>query len=94
MHKESDRLAGIAAGLNACGIEAEVGGDALRIVGGRPRGGIVRTGGDHRLAMAFATLGLASREGVTVDEAEMIATSFPGFVPTMRSLGARINELE
>ena len=93
-HKESNRLTGIAAGLNACGIEAEVVGETLRIVGGRPRGGIVETHGDHRLAMAFATLGLASGEGVTVDDAEMIATSFPGFVRTMRSLGARIDELE
>jgi 3-phosphoshikimate 1-carboxyvinyltransferase len=93
-HKESDRLSGLAAGLNACGIECEADGDALRIVGGSPTGGIVRTRGDHRLAMAFATLGLASGEGVTVDEAEMIATSFPGFVPTMRSLGAQIDELE
>ena len=93
-HKESDRLAGITAGLDACGIEAEAKNDALQIIGGKPRGGTVRTHGDHRLAMAFATLGLASGEGVTVDDAEMIATSFPGFVRTMRSLGARIDELE
>jgi 3-phosphoshikimate 1-carboxyvinyltransferase len=93
-HKESDRLAGVAAGLNACGIEAEVDGDALRIVGGGPRGGNVKAHGDHRLTMAFVTLGLASAEGVTVDGAEMIATSFPDFAGTMRSLGARIDELE
>ena len=93
-HKESDRLAGIAAGLVACGIETEVKEDALRIAGGKPHGGEVGTNGDHRLAMAFATLGLASAEGVTVDGAEMIATSFPTFVGTMRSLGARIDELE
>ena len=93
-HKESDRLAGIAAGLIACGIEAEVSGHSLRIVGGKPRGGEVATHGDHRLAMAFATLGLAAQDPVTVDGAEMIATSFPGFVETMRSIGARIDELE
>ena len=93
-HKESDRLAGIAAGLIACGIEAEVSGHSLRIVGGKPRGGEVATHGDHRLAMAFATLGLAAEGPVTVDGAEMIATSFPGFVSSMRLLGAEIDELE
>ena len=93
-HKESDRLAGIAAGLVACGVEATIEGDALRIVGGKARGGEVETHGDHRLAMAFSTLGLAAEEPVTVDGAEMIATSFPGFGAAMRSLGARIDELE
>jgi 3-phosphoshikimate 1-carboxyvinyltransferase len=93
-YKESDRLNVIANGLVACGIEAEVNGDALRIVGGKPQGGNVATHGDHRLAMAFATLGLASGKGVTVDGAEMIATSFPGFAEAMRSLGAEIDELE
>jgi 3-phosphoshikimate 1-carboxyvinyltransferase len=92
--KESDRLAGIAAGLNACGVEASVSRDALRIVGGKPDGGEVETHGDHRLAMAFAILGLASERPVTVDGAAMIATSFPGCAGTMRSLGARIDELE
>ena len=93
-HKESDRLAGIADGLIACGVEASAEGDALRIIGGRPRGGDVQSNGDHRLAMAFAVLGLASERPVTVDGAEMIATSFPGFAGAMRSLGARIDELE
>jgi 3-phosphoshikimate 1-carboxyvinyltransferase len=93
-HKESDRLNGIAAGMVACGIEAEVIGNSLRIVGGKPAGGEVETQGDHRLAMAFATLGLAADGPVTVDGGEMIATSFPGFGEAMRSLGARIDELE
>ena len=93
-HKESDRLEGIAVGLRACGIDARVEGDALRIVGAAPRGGEVETYGDHRLAMAFATLGLACEDPVTVDGAEMIATSFPAFAEAMRSLGARIDELE
>ena len=93
-HKESDRLAGIAAGLVACGVEATIEGDALRIVGGKARGGEVETHGDHRLVMAFGTLGLAAEGPVTVDGAGMVATSFPGFGQAMRSLGARIDELE
>ena len=90
--KESDRLAAIAAGLEACGVKARVGGDDLHIVGrgSVPGGASVATGGDHRMAMAFLTLGLASEQPVSVDRDEMIATSFPGFAEAMRALGADI----
>ncbi len=92
--KESDRLGAIVAGLAACGVVATVDGDALRIFGrGRVRGGgQVVTHGDHRIAMAFLTLGLAAEQPVTVDGGEMIATSFPGFVTVMRGLGAIMDE--
>lgn len=94
-HKESDRLAGIAAGLEACGVQTRVENSALHISGGTVRGdACVETRGDHRLAMAFAVLGLAADRPVTVNGAEMIATSFPGFVTALRSLGAGIDELE
>jgi 3-phosphoshikimate 1-carboxyvinyltransferase len=88
--KESDRLGAIVAGLAACGVSAVADGDSLRIFGRRPvRGGAsVATQGDHRVAMAFLTLGLASERPIEVDEAQMIATSFPGFVEMMQSLGA------
>ena len=91
-HKESDRLGTIVAGLTACGVAAFVDGDSLRIFGrGEVRGGArIATEGDHRIAMAFLTLGLGSKEPVEIDRAEMIATSFPGFVETMRGLGADI----
>jgi 3-phosphoshikimate 1-carboxyvinyltransferase len=91
-HKESDRLAAIVAGLTACGVTGMMKGDSLHIFGrGRVRGGArIATQGDHRIAMAFAVLGLASEDPVTVDSAEMIATSFPSFAETMRALGAAI----
>ncbi len=90
--KESDRLGAIVAGLTACGITAIADGDNLRIFGrGKVRGGAsVSTQGDHRIAMAFLTLGLAAEQPIEVDEAEMIGTSFPGFVEMMRSIGAEI----
>jgi 3-phosphoshikimate 1-carboxyvinyltransferase len=90
--KESDRLGAIIAGLAACGVVAMADGDSLRIFGrGRVRGGAnVATQGDHRIAMAFLTLGLAAEQPVEVDEAAMIATSFPGFTEVMRGLGANI----
>lgn len=90
--KESDRLGAIVAGLAACGVAATADGDSLRIFGrGKVRGGAnVATQGDHRIAMAFLTLGLAAEAPVEVDEAQMIATSFPGFTEVMRSLGGDI----
>ncbi len=91
--KESDRLAAVAAGLEANGVVTEIGGDDLVVHGeGRPPrgGGLVTTHMDHRIAMAFLVMGLATREPVTVDDGAMIATSFPGFVPLMRGLGAAI----
>jgi 3-phosphoshikimate 1-carboxyvinyltransferase len=90
-HKESDRIAAIASGLHACGVTAAVEGDTLRVTGGRVRGsGVVDSAGDHRIAMAFLILGLVSEARIAVEGAQMIATSFPGFVPLMRSLGADI----
>lgn len=91
--KESDRLAGIVAGLQMCGVQAQADGDSLVVegCGGPPPGGArVSTHGDHRLAMAFLVLGLATRRPVNVDQAAMIDTSFPGFPLLMRSLGATI----
>jgi 3-phosphoshikimate 1-carboxyvinyltransferase len=93
--KESDRLAAITAGLAAAGVSATIDGDSL-IVEGRgaglkvPGGGSVATQMDHRIAMAFLVLGLASAAPVEIDDARMIDTSFPGFVRLMTGLGARI----
>jgi 3-phosphoshikimate 1-carboxyvinyltransferase len=92
-HKESDRLALMAEGLTACGVEAFADGDALVVRGGPVRGGAeVRTEGDHRIAMSHLVLGLAAAQPVTVDEADMIATSFPTFRDAMRGIGAAIEE--
>lgn len=91
--KESDRLRGIVAGLRRCGVQAWANGDSLIVegCGGHPPGGArVDTHGDHRLAMAFLVLGLATRRPVEVDQAAMIDTSFPGFASLMRSLGATV----
>ncbi len=94
--KESDRLALMAAGLAACGVGVEEEAEGMTVVGtdgaNHPvRGGAgVSTLGDHRVAMSFLVLGLAALEAVNVDEAGMIATSFPGFEALMAGLGADI----
>jgi 3-phosphoshikimate 1-carboxyvinyltransferase len=88
--KESDRLAAMAAGLTACGVRAEAHGDTLTVTGSQKvRGGAkISTHMDHRIAMAFFVLGLAAENPVTVDDASMIATSFPDFQDRMQELGA------
>ncbi len=92
--KESDRLAATAAGLAANGVAAKVDGDTLIVAGGQGAHTSVRGGGtvathlDHRIAMAFLTLGLGADRPVTVDDADTIATSFPEFRGLMEKLGA------
>jgi 3-phosphoshikimate 1-carboxyvinyltransferase len=91
--KESDRLEAIEAGLKLNGVETESGPDWLRVFGRDGEvagGGFVRTQLDHRIAMSFLVMGLAAAKPVTIDDAEMIATSFPTFAETMRALGADI----
>jgi 3-phosphoshikimate 1-carboxyvinyltransferase len=91
--KESDRLAAVARGLAACGVEVEEGRDSLTVhgLGGRPPGGVtIATGLDHRIAMSFLVLGLAAENPVTVDDAGPIETSFPNFAGFMTGLGAMI----
>jgi 3-phosphoshikimate 1-carboxyvinyltransferase len=93
--KESDRIALMAAGLEACGVDVAEEPEGMIVTGyGRPpRGGaLVETHGDHRIAMAHLVLGLAAERPVTVDEPGMIATSFPAFRDLMAELGARITE--
>jgi 3-phosphoshikimate 1-carboxyvinyltransferase len=88
--KESDRLEATAAMLRANGVTVEIEGDDL-IVHGKGNvagGGEVATHMDHRIAMAALMMGLASDNPVRIDDSAFIATSFPGFVELMRSLGA------
>ena len=88
--KESDRLATMAGGLKAVGVEVEERPDGLLVQGSGgaplPGGGPVRTQLDHRVAMSFAVAGLASREGVFLDDMAPVATSFPGFRQVLESV--------
>ncbi len=88
--KESDRLQATAAMLRVNGVKVEIFGDDMMIEGeGFVRGGgLVATHMDHRIAMSALVMGLASAAPVKVDDTAFIATSFPDFIPMMRSLGA------
>ena len=93
--KESDRIAAMADGLRAAGVEVEDGPDWW-VVHGRGAGGVkggvtVASHLDHRIAMSFLCAGLAASRAITVDDAGPIATSFPAFEPLMRALGGRLD---
>jgi 3-phosphoshikimate 1-carboxyvinyltransferase len=91
--KESDRLEATAAMLRVNGVQVEISGDDL-IVEGKGHvagGGLVATHMDHRIAMSALVMGLASDKPVKVDDTAFIATSFPDFIPMMRSLGAEFS---
>lgn len=92
--KESDRLKTMAENLAACGVDLSEGEMSLRIRGRGvpPRGGAtIATHLDHRIAMAHLVLGAVSGEPVTIDDDAAIATSFPGFVNMMNTLGTSIS---
>lgn len=88
--KESNRLAGVSDAIRALGGGAGVEGEDLVVAGGGLRGGIVASGGDHRMAMALAVGALGAEEAVTIEGMEAADVSFPGFVGTLAELGARV----
>jgi len=92
--KESDRLAAVAHGLEANGVDCTEGNESLSIRG-RPDGkgfggGTVTTHLDHRIAMSFLVMGMASEKPVTIDDGSVMETSFPGFVELMNRMGGAI----
>src|SRR6056297_577582 len=92
--KESDRIEAMATGLRANGVEVEDGPDWWIVkglgMGNVPGGAICASHLDHRIAMSFLVMGLATQSPVHVDDGGPIATSFPVFEPLMADLGADI----
>jgi 3-phosphoshikimate 1-carboxyvinyltransferase len=86
-HKESDRIATVVAGLGALGASIEATDDGFAVSGtGGLQGGVLDAAGDHRLAMLGAIAGLASEEGVEVDDFDAAAVSYPGFAEDLTQL--------
>ena len=90
--KESDRLAVMAAGLAALGVEHELRDDGMCLAGRPPTGEVFRGGridshGDHRIAMSFAVASLQAAGEILIDDVANVATSFPGFADLARSAG-------
>ena len=95
--KESDRIASVEAGLKANGVNVESGDDWMKVQGnpnGVAGGGTVVTNADHRIAMSFLIMGLASDAPVAIDDASMIKTSFPGFTDLLGELGGKVSDLD
>ncbi|MCA0035124.1 3-phosphoshikimate 1-carboxyvinyltransferase [Mesorhizobium sp. B263B2A] len=98
--KESDRLSAVANGLKLNGVDCTEGEASLAVrgkpggkgLGGHPNGldTTVQTHLDHRIAMSFLVMGLATEKPVTIDDQAMISTSFPEFMGLMKGLGAEI----
>ncbi|GAB4145843.1 MAG: 3-phosphoshikimate 1-carboxyvinyltransferase [Sphingomonadales bacterium] len=96
-HKETDRIAAMAAGLRACGVDVEEGPDSLTVQGRGlddiAGGATIASHYDHRIAMSFAVLGQIAQAPVTIDDATAIATSFPDFISLMQALGAQLADV-
>ena len=94
--KESDRIAAMEAGLNANGVTTSSTEDSFTVEGrgadGVEGGATVATYLDHRIAMSFLVMSLATRNPVTIDDSRPVATSFPNFEPLMTALGAEFRE--
>lgn len=93
--KESDRISAIVALLRANGVEVEENPDGFIVQGCNgavPGGGHVETHHDHRIAMSALVLGTAAQKPVSIDDAAMIATSYPDFMAHMQALGANIRD--
>lgn len=92
--KESDRLAVMAAGLKALGVEVAEYPAGARIRGGPLGGGSIASHGDHRVAMAFAMAGLAASQPIRIEDCANVATSFPDFPRLAREAGLALQVLE
>lgn len=88
--KESDRLAIMADGLQAVGIEAQTQPDGITIEGGTIRGGRIHSHDDHRIAMAFAVAGQRSQEPIELLDCDVVATSFPSFLDCAAQIGMQV----
>ena len=90
--KESDRVSAVKEGLKRMGVKVAEESDRLIITGSEPRGAVIDTRGDHRIAMAFGILGSVAGETV-IDEAECVAKTFPEFWDILQSIGVRWSEI-
>jgi 3-phosphoshikimate 1-carboxyvinyltransferase len=94
--KESDRIAVMAEGLRAMGVQCEVLSDGMRIQGRSEgpvfSGGKIDSHGDHRIAMSFTVASLRAATPIEIQDVANVATSFPGFVGTARGAGLDLAE--
>ena len=90
-NKESNRIKSLYEGLTACKIKVVKKKDGLQIAGNKKNNftgqANIKTYYDHRIAMAFLVMGLASKKKIIIDNVNCIKTSFPNFLTLMKSIG-------
>lgn len=90
-HKESDRISALCEEMRLLGVDISERPDGFVIKGkGVVDGGFVRSHGDHRLAMSLSLVGMAASQPVVVNDAEIIAESYPEFSQTFQGLGGSL----
>ncbi len=89
-HRVGDLLHTVASGLSELGIEAQVEGGNVCIVGGPINGGVLSAGGDYRIAMAYVVAALRATGEIKVHDCACVEASFPEFVALARRAGFRI----
>jgi 3-phosphoshikimate 1-carboxyvinyltransferase len=93
--KESDRLQAIVDGMSACGVEAKSGEDWLEITGGIKQSeqiAEIKTHLDHRIAMSFLIMGLKMKNGLRIDDGDVVKTSFPNFMEIFSDFGVEFKK--
>jgi 3-phosphoshikimate 1-carboxyvinyltransferase len=88
--KECDRTGAVASELAALGVRVDVDGDVMTVHGGPVSGGMTQAHGDHRIAMALATVGTFANGEVVVDGTEHVSKSYPDFFEDLAAAGGQI----
>jgi len=92
-YKETDRINNTATELRKMGIKVEVTESTMSIEGGKPKGAVIETYNDHRMAMSFATAALFAEGDTIINGAEAVTKSYPGFFTDLAQIGARVQEI-
>lgn len=87
--KESDRVAAVREGLKRMGIPVREEKDTMFITGAAPRGAVIDSMGDHRIAMAFSILGVLAGDTV-IENAGCVSKTYPEFWQVLKSLGGGV----
>lgn len=93
-HKETDRIKDTAEELSRIGVKTDYSKNSLTIIGGRPKGGIVDTHGDHRMAMSMAVAALAAEKPTIIKNANVVSKSYPHFFEDLKKIGVKMEVLQ
>jgi 3-phosphoshikimate 1-carboxyvinyltransferase len=87
--KESDRVSAVSEGLRGMGVAVTLGSDSLIVTGGKPRGAVIDSRCDHRIAMAFSVLGAAAGDTV-IEGAGCVSKTYPDYWREFQNVGGKV----